>query len=107
MIRRPPRSTRTDTLFPYTTLFRSHEVHAPDGFVGCSVADDYGCGSARAAVGLGDEVDLEFRLELVLGVPVMDPQRPRPRFVLQHRRDRVAADRDVFRVAEQIGRAPV
>src|SRR3546814_16118588 len=26
MIRRPPRSTRTDTLFPYTTLFRSHCV---------------------------------------------------------------------------------
>src|SRR3546814_11614036 len=25
MIRRPPRSTRTDTLFPYPTLFRSHE----------------------------------------------------------------------------------
>src|SRR3546814_8166753 len=25
MIRRPPRSTRTDTLFPYTTLFRSIE----------------------------------------------------------------------------------
>src|SRR3546814_1646384 len=24
MIRRPPRSTRTDTLFPYTTLFRTH-----------------------------------------------------------------------------------
>src|SRR3546814_19165548 len=28
MIRRPPRSTRTDTLFPYTTLFRSHRPHA-------------------------------------------------------------------------------
>src|SRR3546814_3446668 len=28
MIRRPPRSTRTDTLFPYTTLFRSHRRHA-------------------------------------------------------------------------------
>src|SRR3546814_12479087 len=28
MIRRPPRSTRTDTLFPYTTLFRSPNVHA-------------------------------------------------------------------------------
>src|SRR3546814_7116051 len=27
MIRRPPRSTRTDTLFPYTTLFRSYEPH--------------------------------------------------------------------------------
>src|SRR3546814_11072536 len=26
MIRRPPRATRTDTLFPYTTLFRSHAV---------------------------------------------------------------------------------
>src|SRR3546814_1841336 len=28
MIRRPPRSTRTDTLFPYTTLFRSDAVSA-------------------------------------------------------------------------------
>src|SRR3546814_2717363 len=27
MIRRPPRSTRTDTLFPYTTLFRSPLQH--------------------------------------------------------------------------------
>src|SRR3546814_3389574 len=27
MIRRPPRSTRTDTLFPYTTLFRSAGEH--------------------------------------------------------------------------------
>src|SRR3546814_16357722 len=27
MIRRPPRSTRTDTLFPYTTLFRSAVLH--------------------------------------------------------------------------------
>src|SRR3546814_3724468 len=26
MIRQPPRSTRTDTLFPYTTLFRSHRT---------------------------------------------------------------------------------
>src|SRR3546814_5366221 len=38
MIRRPPRSTRTDTLFPYTTLFRSVRLFAvqnplliPDG----------------------------------------------------------------------------
>src|SRR3546814_6815748 len=31
MIRRPPRSTRTDTLFPYTTLFRSAQaVASPD-----------------------------------------------------------------------------
>src|SRR3546814_16748052 len=31
MIRRPPRSTRTDTLFPYTTLFRSMP-HGPSWF---------------------------------------------------------------------------
>src|SRR3546814_1776725 len=30
MIRRPPRSTRTDTLFPYTTLFRSHAGFTAD-----------------------------------------------------------------------------
>src|SRR3546814_13940092 len=39
MIRRPPRSTRTDTLFPYTTLFRSHAalriVHDRPGCHGC------------------------------------------------------------------------
>src|SRR3546814_13248468 len=29
LIRRPPRSTRTDTLFPYTTLFRSLQPLAP------------------------------------------------------------------------------
>src|SRR3546814_10661706 len=30
MIRRPPRSTRTDTLFPYTTLFRNKVLHLSD-----------------------------------------------------------------------------
>src|SRR3546814_10798217 len=35
MIRRPPRSTRTDTLFPYTTLFRSPEPRMrQEGVVG-------------------------------------------------------------------------
>src|SRR3546814_18748214 len=36
MIRRPPRSTRTDTLFPYTTLFRSlrrRQASANDGWL--------------------------------------------------------------------------
>src|SRR3546814_16371899 len=32
MIRRPPRSTRTDTLFPYTTLFRSDPTNLVDGW---------------------------------------------------------------------------
>src|SRR3546814_6613392 len=36
MIRRPPRSTRTDTLFPYTTLFRSlGHIPCPFGFGYC------------------------------------------------------------------------
>src|SRR3546814_7075245 len=34
MTRRPPRSTRTDTLFPYTTLFRSPLSLAPSGSSG-------------------------------------------------------------------------
>src|SRR3546814_6747994 len=34
MIRRPPISTRTDTLFPYTTLFRSYELLGREGCVG-------------------------------------------------------------------------
>src|SRR3546814_17386916 len=37
MIRRPPRSTRTDTLFPYTTLFRSiHALSAASSSRSCS-----------------------------------------------------------------------
>src|SRR3546814_8976941 len=45
MIRRPPRSTRTDTLFPYTTLFRSAGGDPPGDHRRC-VADrgDYSCG---------------------------------------------------------------
>src|SRR3546814_14371749 len=39
MIRRPPRSTRTDTLFPYTTLFRSQGVGA-QGLGGLSTVLD-------------------------------------------------------------------
>src|SRR3546814_1325867 len=44
MIRRPPRSTRTDTLFPYTTLFRSVLMASDslpgqpyEGIKGCSI----------------------------------------------------------------------
>src|SRR3546814_3549397 len=50
MIRRPPRSTRTDTLFPYTTLFRSDR---------------------RAARDLGGELVGLFH-QLVVGIDVVD-----------------------------------
>src|SRR3546814_9223095 len=52
MIRRPPRSTRTDTLFPYTTLFRSAAVKL-NGSLG---AMNYGVFAATEA----DEAGRDF-----------------------------------------------
>src|SRR3546814_3740378 len=54
MIRRPPRSTRTDTLFPYTTLFRSCHIFVP-GFTADGVA----------------KAIREHRVEVTLLVPTM------------------------------------
>src|SRR3546814_487058 len=68
MIRRPPRSTRTDTLFPYTTLCRSpHAIH------------DYRAGATRLAG------DLDAGL-LRVGV-VLDLEKP----ASQHLQEPVAA----------------
>src|SRR3546814_926416 len=53
MIRRPPRPTRTDTLFPYTTLFRSVEVGADADIL--EVADD-----CLRYVPLAIAVDVDF-----------------------------------------------
>src|SRR3546814_5910306 len=39
MIRRPPRSTRTDTRLPYTTLFRSQSAHAETGLKATRLMD--------------------------------------------------------------------
>src|SRR3546814_6916307 len=48
MIRRPPRSTRTDTLFPYTTLFRSDRM---GGFAkGLAVIEAFGKGRERLTI---------------------------------------------------------
>src|SRR3546814_5390954 len=41
MIRRPPRSTRTDTLFPYTTLFRSVEKFFVDAGEHHTIVDSF------------------------------------------------------------------
>src|SRR3546814_6878083 len=56
MIRRPPRSTRTDTLFPYTTLFRSHQLAGIDRTVDCT-----GYGELRA----DPETELGCRIALL------------------------------------------
>src|SRR3546814_3761449 len=55
MIRRPPRSTRTDTLFPYTTLFRSVPIFGNIGEVG--VADD----------------DQQIKIGLIAVLRIIDP----------------------------------
>src|SRR3546814_6248521 len=50
MIRRPPRATRTDTLFPYTTLFRSLDLAAPnraDRIAADEAGDDVGAAGDR------------------------------------------------------------
>src|SRR3546814_4146222 len=41
MIRRPPRSTRTDTLFPYTTLFRSESIPQRVGLTRARIEEMY------------------------------------------------------------------
>src|SRR3546814_4989364 len=67
MIRRPPRSTRTDTLFPYTTLFRSVDGPFPDiaGHVEQAVAVGWKaahrCRLAVAGVGRSEEHTSELQ----------------------------------------------
>src|SRR3546814_17211897 len=55
MKRRPPRSTRTDTLFPYTTLFRSHP--AGGGNLGFIASEDGGQTWEQVAEGANGPVD--------------------------------------------------
>src|SRR3546814_6719132 len=81
MIRRPPRSTRTDTLFPYTTLFRSFSPPCSGGS-DCRVDRQF-----DRRLGVDDIVEIDDRalldqrlpqmLEIHLGhaVPVTDAQR--------------------------------
>src|SRR3546814_7341059 len=64
MIRRPPRSTRTDTLFPYTTLFRSPVVADQ----ALRVDHDIAKRIAQRLVGRGHRVDAEFaQVEVAVG----------------------------------------
>src|SRR3546814_4707596 len=75
MIRRPPRSTRTDTLFPYTTLFRSYAEWAEDYFyiphrgvhrgVGGIFYDHLECGDDA-------EYDRNFQLTQAVGEAFLD-----------------------------------
>src|SRR3546814_6616693 len=62
MMRRPPRATRTDTLFPYTTLFRSPHAGDPHAGAGRRLARPgepprRSSGAAQAAAGRGGVPD--------------------------------------------------
>src|SRR3546814_19342299 len=65
MIRRPPRSTRTDTLFPYTTLFRSYNLNSTnDAYSDLLIGQDAkdvlkGLGGNDALFGQGSDDTLE------------------------------------------------
>src|SRR3546814_18483346 len=61
MIRRPPRSTRTDTLFPYTTLFRSVDPVKIEAAVGEVAHGPFGSGPGEVGkvhVGDGQSLDI-------------------------------------------------
>src|SRR3546814_2429626 len=100
MIRRPPRSTRTDTLFPYTTLFRALAalvgVAPIEGIVGARVGVDRGEEDARIRV---EDV---LRAVAVVIVDVEDRDRAEAAAVRLARRDRgvveVAIDRTSTRL---------
>src|SRR3546814_11631596 len=75
MIRRPPRSTRTDTLFPYTTLFRSADIAAaeagrtiaglrPNPTVSTEVENIAGTGLYRGLRGAETTVGVSIPIEL-------------------------------------------
>src|SRR3546814_12175328 len=74
MIRRPPRSTRTDTLFPYTTLFRSADAElTADDRLHAGVASgkrEFESAEEITAVGDGD------RRHAVLGTELYEILRP-------------------------------
>src|SRR3546814_8330197 len=78
MIRRPPRSTRTDTLFPYTTLFRSRHHRPP-------VADHPPRRESRARRPLR-------RRQIDAGEPAAALLRPRERAHLHRRPGHRAGD---------------
>src|SRR3546814_11882971 len=87
MIRRPPRSTRTDTLFPYTTLFRSLNFGPPfrilePGYAIKLFPSQYGTHfGITAAIELHPQVrEAEVIESVTLTTPVMPyTDRPRPK----------------------------
>src|SRR3546814_13430956 len=68
MVRRPPRSTRTDTLFPYTTLFRSGRHRAAVEQRSESLAEHSGAGRRQQAHAALDAASVVGALQQVDGM---------------------------------------
>src|SRR3546814_3827520 len=66
MIRRPPRSTRTDTLFPYTTLFRSALFKAAGFPIGADKHPVNRCGQQADPRVLFDDMNDDGRAEAIM-----------------------------------------
>src|SRR3546814_18825905 len=62
MIRRPPRSTRTDTLFPYTTLFRSFDRARDIGPTDRAGHNRLHIGDIQAVAGRRQAIDLDIHV---------------------------------------------
>src|SRR3546814_19100296 len=81
MIRRPPRSTRTDTLLPYTTLFRSDDqlVDVDAQLLGVDrIERVFGVderGGAAVLLRLGDDVECERRLARAFGAVDLEDRK--------------------------------
>src|SRR3546814_632988 len=72
MIRRPPRSTRTDTLFPYTTLFRSTEPATRVGPCSAQRSTSGLLKSSRASYSVSGTIGGRTLLRLVMQKPFMN-----------------------------------
>src|SRR3546814_876204 len=92
MIRRPPRSTRTDTLFPYTTLFRSVDAE----FAKSLGVEDGDLQKMRAVIKTNLEREVDTRLKARIKDSVMDA-------LIKHSEldvPKVLIDQDVQRLME-------
>src|SRR3546814_11391320 len=97
MIRRPPRSTRTDTLFPYTTLFRSMALEPESPQLGMEDDSELRDMRRRFAAGLALSVPL-----LWLAMGEMLPGALNPLYWLA---PRVDAALQLLLAAPELGRA--
>src|SRR3546814_5978071 len=96
MIRRPPRSTRTDTLFPYTTLFRSFffwwfsfDAYAPHIFLtGAYIAASGGILSVIVAIAMRSEEhtsELQSLMRISYAVFCLKKKKNRKAHIIHHK----------------------